>query len=104
MLGDDGSGLRDEDKNKARVLIALRVPPSLAKYVDDRSKEQRGGKTRVLEDALQIHRHMFERLAKDRVRIQLFAINEGLEWPKQEAEVYARLIQRGLDEAERRRK
>lgn len=100
MLSDDGSG-SDGKKGK---LMALRVPANLEKYVRDRAGGRRGGITEVLEDALKIHQHLFERLGSHRIRIQRYALDESLDWPSKEPEVYSKLILRGLDDSERGRR
>lgn len=103
MIWDDGSGRREEG-NEDRFPLAARLPKSLYDYVKGRAGKGHGELTRVLEDTIRFHKKFFERLGADRVRIQQFALDERLEWPGHGIEVFARLIRKGLDEHERRRK
>jgi hypothetical protein len=105
VLSDDGSGIDDEDRGKSRVLIAVRVPPSLEKYIERKARPfGRGGPTKIVEESIRMHRRLGERLDPYKLRIQQFALDERLSWPSQEHEALSRLILRGLEDAERRRK
>lgn len=102
VLLDDGSG--GKKKREETKPIAARFPKSLHDYVKARAGERRGELTRVVLDIVELHKQLSERLASEKISIQRFALDERLDWSTQEAEVYARLIKRGLDDAERRRK
>jgi hypothetical protein len=101
VLLDDGSGRKG--KKEETVTVAARLPRSLHEYVMARAGERRGELTRVLLEMIQLHMQLAERLASDKIRIQRFALDEHLDWTTQEAEVYARLIKRGLEESGRRK-
>jgi hypothetical protein len=108
MLLDDGQG-----KKEPRVTLPLRAAESLVDYVRERAgwkkvhgKWQRGpGElTFFFEEALKLHRHLYLALREHKLRLQRVALDEGIDWNTQGPELYAKLIMRGLEDAERRRK
>lgn len=99
MLLDDGRG-----KNEPTRQFAFRVPKSLSDYVAKRAGTKRGALTRVIEDALGLHRALYRALEQHKPQLQQFALDEGMDWATQESEVYVRLILRALEDAKQRRK
>lgn len=109
MLLDDGTG-----KREARVAMPVRMVESLADYVRERAgwkkvhgKWQKGAGqlTDVIEDDLHLAHHLHRTLMEHKKRLILAAVEEGLDWsPKAVAELYGRLILRGLEDLERKRK
>lgn len=91
-------------KNEATKPTGWRLQKSLFDYVEQAAAAQRVPKTRVVEDALSMHRELSEKLSAHKPRFQRFALDEGLDWDTQETEVYARLIQRGLEQHEKQHK
>lgn len=106
--------LLDNEKNKRerRLVLPLRVPESLLDYVRTRAGWTKnkgkwtsgghGAMTRVTEDLVRLHMHLHRRLLEFKIRLQRYALDEGLDWQTQEHEVYARLVIRGLEDAERK--
>lgn len=103
VLWDKGDGVPPEDGGESK-LVATRLPETMRSYLDGLAKKTGATVTDVLKNAIRLHRAMNTRLAPDRIRLQRYALDEGLDWSTQEAEVYSRLILRGLEDAERRRK
>lgn len=100
MLWDDGSGKREEADEKL-VPVAGRLPESMKAHLVALRGEGHGAITDALKDVIRLHRGLFERLKKERIRLQKYASDEGLAWPGQAPEVFARLIRKGLDAAEK---
>lgn len=100
MLLDDESRKKKEE----RLPLTVRLPKSLRDYLDKRAGERRGEVTRVMENALELHRYFYERLATEKPRLQQFALDEKIDWSAQEPEVFVRLVVRGLKDAERSKK
>lgn len=95
------------------MALPVRVPESLLNYVRERAgwkkvngKWQKGGGelTRVIEDSLKLHQQLHGVLKEHKLRLQRVALDAGLDWQTQEAEVYGRMIIEGLEVAEKRRK
>lgn len=99
MLLDDGNG-----KSEARVALPVRVPKSLLDYVRKRAGDRRGQVTRVIEDAMRLHKDLYERLASHKTRLQRFALDKQLDWATQETEVYVQVMLLGLESHEKRHK
>lgn len=99
MLLDDGAG-----KREPRVALPVRVPKSLVDYIRKRAGDRRGQVTRVIEDAVMLHRALFEKMAPHKLRLQQLALDLKLDWETQESEVYARAMIMGLEQHEKHRK
>lgn len=103
MLFDKGDGVPLEDSGPNK-LVAMRLSETMRLYLEERAKNLGFTVTDVVKSAVRLHRALHLRLAAHRIALQRYALDEGLDWSTQEAEVYARLIIRGLEAAERRRK
>lgn len=99
MLLDDGTG-----KAEGTEQLAFRLPKSLADYVTKRAGPKRGAKTRVVENAIDLHRALYKAMGEHKRRLQQYAIDEGLDWEKHEPDVYVRLMLLGLETAEKGKK
>lgn len=108
MLLDDGTG-----KKEPRVGMPVRMTESLADYVRERAgwkkvhgKWQKGAGelTRVIEDAVELHRHLHRTLSAHRLRLQRAALDEGLEFATHAPDVLSKLVLLGLEAAEKQRK
>lgn len=90
-------------KEKRGKMISIRLQASVDAYLRRIAKTM-GGITPVLVDALRLREGLGEGLAPHKVRLQRFALDEGLDWMTQEIAVYTRAIERGLEAAEQKRK
>lgn len=90
-------------KEKRGKMISFRLPKAADTYLR-RSAKVRRGITHTLLDALSLHEALNERLMQHKKQLQQFALDEGLDWETDEPLVYVRLIERGLQDAERARK
>lgn len=99
MLLDEGLRKRE----KRGKMVSVRLPSSVDAYLRRTSKMMRG-LTYALVDALRMHEGLHQGLAPHKLRLQRFALDEGLDWVTQEPLVYVRAIERGLEAAEQARK
>ena len=79
-----------------------RLQTVLADYIEKAAKDSGQPKTRVVEDALRMHRDLTKALAPHKPRFQRYALDAGLDWDTAENEIYARLIVAGLEQHEKR--
>lgn len=100
VIWDDGGGADETEKQYTSV--SARLPNTLIDYA--KKVMGSGETTRGLIVIIRFHKKFFERLITERKKLQMFALDEDLNWPSQAPEVLARLIRAGLDEHERRRK
>lgn len=99
VLLDEGIRKRE----KRGKMISIKLPASADAYLR-RLGKARGGLTVVLVDALRLQEVLSGELAPHKLRLQRFALDEGLDWVSQESLIYARAIVRGLEAAEQKRK
>lgn len=93
--------LGNEKAREAKVQVGFRVRQSLADYIEKRTDGgAHGAGTRLIEDALGLHKSLFEKLASHKQQLARFAVDNGFDLHEQEAEVYARLILLGLAKTE----
>lgn len=81
--------------------VGYRLKKNLVDYIkeiDRLTGGKHGGPTRVVEDALKLHRAMFHGLGGVQARLTAAAKAFGMDWPEQENEILLELIKRGLDE------
>lgn len=87
--------------------VGFRMRMSLMDYVRRRSKKsggepERGELTRIFEEAVELHRAVFQRLEPHLADLQRAAEEEGLEFPAQFNELLIRLVERGLKSSKRK--
>lgn len=98
--------LLDEGKKKKEArgkMISFRLPKSTDAYLREHAKTL-GGITPAILDAVNLHQRLRAGTLPLKLRLQRFALDEGLDWATQEPEVLVKAIERGLADSERNRK
>lgn len=100
--------LGNEPKREAKQQKGWRLGVSLVDYVEQRGKGgPHGAETRIVEDAIGLHKKLYEATNEHKTRLARYALDVGLDLREQEPEVFARLMLAGLaahEDAQRRRK
>lgn len=100
--------LGNEPKREAKQQKGWRLGESLVQYIEKRGKEgSHGAETRVVEDAIGLHKKLYEATAEHKLRLARYALDVGLDLREHEPEVLARLMLKGLaahEDEQRRRK
>lgn len=97
MLLDEGKKRR-ESRGK---MISFRLPKSADAYLRELAKTM-GGITPGILAAVGLHERLRAGTLPLKLRLQRFALDEGMDWATQEPEVYVRAIERGLADAEKK--
>lgn len=85
-----------------KIHVGFRIKKSLADYLEERAGGERGVETKIVEEALLQHRTFFKRLSPMKAQLAQLALDEGLEWPTDENELYLRLIERALEKPKKK--